>query len=239
MGNTRVALVTGAARGLGREIAVALAGRSAAVAVHFLRQEKEAERTAGLVREAGVPARTFRADLTREGETRSLVRRVETAFGRLDILVNNVGPIRFKPWDALCFADWEVLLRGNLLGAYACLRAALPGMRRRRWGRVVNIGFGRVGQLAAFPTVLPYAVAKTGLLILTRTAAAAEKASGVTVNMVSPGLLTGGLLPAGTRVRRADLGTFADVAAAVRFLVSDEAKRISGTDLLVAGTWKM
>jgi 3-oxoacyl-[acyl-carrier protein] reductase len=112
-------------------------------------------------------------------------------------------------------------------------------MRARRFGRIVNIGFGRAEQLAAFPTILPYAVAKTGLLVLTRTAAAAEQGTGVTINMVSPGLLREGVLPPGRRVAPAALGTFADVSEAVRFLVSDKARRMTGTNLLVAGTWKM
>jgi 3-oxoacyl-[acyl-carrier protein] reductase len=174
-----------------------------------------------------------------EKEARGLIAAVEKGRGRLDILVNNVGPILFRPWDELTAADWESMFRQNLLGAYFCLSEALPGMRARRFGRIVNLGFGRVEQLAAFPTVLPYAAAKTGLLLLTRTAAAECRGTGVTVNMVSPGLLEGGIRPAGARVPRRELGTYAEVAAAVRFLAAEEARRVTGTDILVAGTWKM
>jgi 3-oxoacyl-[acyl-carrier protein] reductase len=112
-------------------------------------------------------------------------------------------------------------------------------MRQRKWGRIINIGYSRAEQLAAFPTITAYAAAKTSLLILTRTAAVAEAGSGVTINMVSPGLLEGGRLPSGLKIEKMVLGMFADVAKAVCFLASDEARAIRGTNLIVAGTWKM
>jgi 3-oxoacyl-[acyl-carrier protein] reductase len=236
----RIVLVTGAARGLGRAIAVGLARDSSAVVVHFRKNRRGAETTARLVRVQGAEALILRADLSREREAKLLVRRVERSFGRVDVLVNNVGPIRFKPWDGLAARDWESALRFDILTAYFCLRAVLPGMRKRRWGRVINLGYGRAEHLAAFPTILPYAAAKTSLLILTRTAAAAEAGSGITVNMVSPGLIEGGILPAGRPAGGGvALGTPDDVAAAVRFLAGEESGRITGTNVIVAGTWKM
>jgi len=239
MDRRRVALVTGAGRGVGRAVAVALGVGSSSVAVHVRRAGREAEATARLVRRAGAAADVFEADLSDEEEARGLVRRVERAFGRLDILVNNVGPILVKPWDALAASDWESQFRMNLLSAFFCLTAAWPGMKRRRWGRVVNLGFHRVEQRAAFPTILPYAAAKTGLLLLTRTAAAAAAPFGVTVNMVSPGILKGGVRPSSPRLRPGEVGRTADVAAAVTFLVSEEAAGTTGSNILVAGTWKM
>jgi len=235
----RIALVTGAGRGLGRAIAVRLAETMAGVAVHYRSHRRGAEATARLVRDRGAAAEIVPADLSDEAAAKKLVRDVERVFGRIDVLINNVGPILFKPWDKLSAAAWESVFRGNLLSAYYCLKSALPGMRRRRWGRVVNIGYGRAEHLAAFPTILPYAAAKTGLLLLTRTAAASEIGSGIMVNMVSPGLIEGGILPGGRTAARLRLGAPADVAAAVAFLAGEEAGRITGTNLIVAGTWKM
>jgi 3-oxoacyl-[acyl-carrier protein] reductase len=235
----RIALVTGASARLGREIALALAEPAAAVAVHYQHGRVGAEETARRIRKASAESAIFQADLTKEKEARRMISLVERKFGGIDILVNNVGPILFKKWDRLEGADWEAMFRGNLLSAYFCLAAALPGMRARRFGRVINIGFGRAEQLAAFPTVLPYAAAKTSLLLLTRTAAAECRGTGVTINMVSPGLLREGIRPAGTVGPREALGTYADVAAAVRYLAADETRRITGTNILVAGTWKM
>ncbi|HCS48465.1 MAG TPA: hypothetical protein DIW61_09505, partial [Candidatus Aminicenantes bacterium] len=113
------------------------------------------------------------------------------------------------------------------------------GMMDRGWGRIINIGYHRVEQLTAFSGIAAYAVAKTGLLILTRSAAASELKSGITVNMVSPGLIEGGIMPTGGKVSAEFFGTRLDVAEAVSFLASDRAKHINGTNLVVAGSWKM
>jgi 3-oxoacyl-[acyl-carrier protein] reductase len=237
--NERFALVTGSSRGIGREIAIRLADDVDGVAVHYKRNEKEAAEVAAEVGKKGKRAEPFRADLTSESEARDLVRRVEKTFGRLDVLVNNVGPIVVKPWPELTTADWEMMFRSILLGSFWTMTSSLPGMRERRYGRIINIGYHRVEQLTAFSGIAAYAAAKTSLLILTRSAAASELKSGITVNMVSPGLIEGGMAPPGGKVPPELFGTKGDVAEAVSFLSSDRAGHINGTNLVVAGTWKM
>lgn len=239
MEKEKVALVTGSSRGIGREIALCLADIAAGVAVHYHGNRETAEDVVRLIRQKGKASFAFRADLTKERHAEGLVESVEARFGRVDILVNNFGPFIQKPWNRLSGADWEFILRGTLLSAFFCLKAALPGMRKRKWGRAVNIGYNRAEHLGAFPNIAPYAVAKTGLLILTRTAAKAEVASGITVNMVSPGLIRGGRLPQGGKFDHASLGTARDIAQAVLFLASDGAAAVTGTNLIVSGTWKM
>lgn len=235
----RIALVTGASRGIGRAIALRLAEDVSGVAVHYFSRREEAQELAAAIREKGKLSAVFRADLTKKAQAAGLVKKVEERFARVDILVNNVGPFLVKPWDQLEVADWDRVLRGNLLGPYFCMKAALPGMRKRKWGRIVNIGYSRAEHLGAFPTIVPYAVAKTGLLTLTRTAAAAEIGNGITVNMVSPGLIRGGALPSMKNVSEAQLGTFEDVAGAAAYCASDAAAAVTGANLIVAGTWKM
>jgi 3-oxoacyl-[acyl-carrier protein] reductase len=235
----RIALVTGAARGMGRAIALRLADDVSGVAIHYYSRRDEAQELAGAIRDKGKLAAVFRADLTKKAQAAGLVKKVEERFARVDVLVNNVGLFVVKPWDQLEVADWELALRGNLLGSYFCLKAALPGMRERKWGRVINIGYSRAEHLGAFPTVAPYAVAKTGLLTLTRTAAAGEVGNGITVNMVSPGLMRGGVLPPAKNLSESQIGTFEDVAEAVAFCASDRAAAVTGANILVAGTWKM
>ncbi len=234
----RVALVTGAAKGMGRAIALALARRGSSVAVHYRASAKDAAETVSAVERLGKRAAAFATDLTDEGAAAGLVRSVERTFGRLDVLVNNIGPFLVKPWQELTGGDWDAMFRGVLESAHFCMKAALPGMRDRRWGRVINIGYSRAEQLGSFPTIAPYAIAKTGLLILTRTAAVSEVANGVTINMVSPGLIEGGVLPSG-KIPPAAIGKFADVGEAVAFLASDEAAAVTGANIVVAGTWKM
>jgi len=237
--NNRIALVTGSSRGIGREIAIRLADDVAGIAVHYRENDKAAEEVASEIRKKGKAVRAFHANLTNESETKNLIRQIEEHFGRLDVLVNNFGPIIVKPWPELTTADWELMFRSILLGAFWGMTSALTGMRERGWGRIINIGYHRVEQLIAFSGIAAYAVAKTALLILTRSAAASELKSGITVNMVSPGLIEGGIMPAGGKVSAELFGTKTDVAEAVSFLASDRAGHINGTNLVVAGTWKL
>jgi 3-oxoacyl-[acyl-carrier protein] reductase len=239
VGEERVALVTGSSRGIGREIALRLADEVAVVAVHYNSDSKAAEEVAGEIKKKGKLSRAFRADLNNEREAIDLIGGVEAEFGKVDILVNNFGPLISKPWQEVAAAEWEAMFRGNFLSALHCLKAALPGMRARKWGRIINIGYSRVEHLGAFSTITPYAVAKTALLILTRSVAVSEIKSGVTVNMVSPGLIKGGILPAAKNIPEESIGTPKDVAEAVAFLSSEGTSRITGTNLIVAGAWKL
>jgi 3-oxoacyl-[acyl-carrier protein] reductase len=235
----RIALVTGSSKGIGRDIAIRLSEICSGVAVHYMNNKQAAGKVVDRIKEKGKRSESFRADLTKEKDAAALVRNVEEKFGGIDILVNNFGPILVKPWEKVTSFEWELVFRANLLSALYCLKTVLPGMRKREWGRIVNLGYSRVEQLAAFSTITPYAIAKTGLLILTRSVAASEASAGITVNMVSPGLMKGGILPESKDIPRGRLGKFKDVSQAVLFLVSEEADFITGTNLVVAGGWKI
>ncbi len=241
MSAQRIALVTGSSRSIGREIALRLADspRISAVGVHYNQNKARAGEVVEAIKFKGKGSAAFQADLLVEEQAAGLVHRAEKELGRIDILVNDFGPFITKEWQDLTGQDWEAILRGTLLSAFHCLKAALPGMRERGWGRIINIGYSRAEQLASFPGILPYAVAKTGLLTVTRTVAVSEVGSGITVNMVSPGLMKGGALPKSKTITERSIGEFKDVAEAVFFLASDEAASITGTNLIVAGTWKM
>jgi len=235
----KIALVTGSSRRIGRDIALRLADFVGGVAVHYRSDRKAAEATVREIRKKGKLGALFRADLTKEKEALSLIKKVEDKFGKLDILVNNFGPILIKDWQKISSSEWDYILRGNLMSALWCLKAALPGMRKRKWGRVINLGYSRAEQLVAFSKVTPYAIAKTGLLILTRSAAASEAFSGITVNMVSPGLIEGGALPEAKNIPAGRLGRFEDISSAVLFLISEKAGFITGTNIVVSGGWKL
>jgi len=192
----KIALVTGSNQGLGKDIALRLADDVSGVAVHYNRERQQALEVVRQIKSKGLKSRSFKADLTKEKQANSLIKKVEDHFGRLDILVNNFGPLQVKPWLELSAQDWDYIFRANLESAFFCMKAVLPGMKERKRGKIINIGYSRAEQLTAFPTITPYAVAKTGLLILTRTAAVWAAPSGITVNMVSPGLIEGGIYPA-------------------------------------------
>jgi 3-oxoacyl-[acyl-carrier protein] reductase len=235
----KIALVTGSSQGMGREIALKLADVVSGVAVHYKNNRQAARDVVRKIKEKGKLGASFQADLTKEREAVALVKRVEDKFKQVDILVNNFGPILIKPWEEVSSSEWDFILRGNLSSALSCLKVVLPGMRKRKWGRIINLGYSRAEQLVAFPTITPYAIAKTGLLILTRTAAVTEAPEGITVNMVSPGLIEGGILPGKKSIPKSQLGKFKDVAEAVLFLISEEANFITGTNLIVSGGWKI
>lgn len=233
------ALVTGSSRGIGRGIAAGLAGERMNVAVHYHTHSEEAEQTLAEIQDRGGGGEIFAADLSCENGARNLVRQVEERFGRIDVLVNNYGPILVKPWEEFTSEEWDFLIKANLFSALWCLTAVLPGMRKRKWGRIINIGYNRVEQIRSFSTITPYAVAKTGLLILTRSAAVKAAPDGITVNMVSPGLMEGGVNPESARVPGGRAGRFQDIAHAVSFLASDKSDYITGINLMVAGGWKL
>jgi 3-oxoacyl-[acyl-carrier protein] reductase len=235
----KVALVTGSSRGIGKDIALKLADAVSCVAVQYHSDRESALEVAKMIRNKGSQSAVFRANLIKEKSALSLVRRTEQKFGRIDILVNNFGPLKDKHWKKTSTEEWEFTLRSNLLSALFCIQAALPGMRKRKWGRIINLGYSRVEQITAFHRITPYAVAKTGLLILTRTVAVSEAASGITVNMVSPGLMKGSILPRDTRIPAGRPGEFNDISQAVLFLASEDAGYITGANLVVAGGWKL
>jgi 3-oxoacyl-[acyl-carrier protein] reductase len=235
----RIVLVTGSSRGMGKNIALRLADKAAGVIVHYRSDRKAAIGVVREIEKKGKLSGCLQADLTQEDQAFSFVREAEEMFGRIDILINNVGPIMNKSWEKLDSEDWERMWRGNLGSAFFCLKAMLPGMRIRKWGRIVNMGFSRVEQLVAYRNIVPYAAAKTGLLILTRSVAASVASEGITVNMVSPGLIEGGVFPKNPNIPAGRLGTFDDVSSAILFLISDQARYITGTNLIVSGGWKL
>ncbi len=235
----KVILITGSTKELGKEICLALAEKGASIAIHYFRNRNLAEELEKKIREEGKKAAIFQTDLTNPKEVFTLVDRVKEKLGEIDILINNFGPAIYKPWAEVELEEWDYIIRANLYSAFYCSKAVLPGMRRKKWGRIINIGYNRAEQLVAFPNITPYAIAKTGLLILTRTMARTEAPYKITVNMVSPGLMEKGMKPNSFEIPSGRLGCFKDIAEAIIFLISDKADYITGTNLIVAGGWKI
>lgn len=240
----RVALVTGAAQGIGRAIAELLAQRGAAIAVADLNGEG-ANEVAAVIREAGGTATAVHLDVTNAASVHAGLSAVEAALGGVDILVNNVG------WDELVpFLDsdeqfWECVIARNFTGTVRVTHAVLPGMLGRGWGRVVNISSdaGRVGSV-----VEPlYAATKGGVITFTKAVARDVARAGITVNTVCPGVTETpalrevaaarpGVVAGMTRaVPMGRVGQPIEVAAAVAFFASEEASYVTGQTLSVSG----
>ena len=181
------ALVTGASRGIGRAIALALAEAGADVGVNYHRSEREANEICGRIESMGRRAVPLQADVSRSEEAARLVREAEAALGPVAILVNNAGITRPQPLDEITEADWDEVLTTNLKSYFLVTQAALPGMRTLPWGRIINLS-SVAAQLGG--VVGPhYSASKAGILGLTRSYAALLADERITVNAIAPALV--------------------------------------------------
>jgi 3-oxoacyl-[acyl-carrier protein] reductase len=239
----RVALVTGSAKGLGRGMALALAGHGAAVAIHYRHSGDDAAHLVEKLREAGCSAESFQADVTCWDQVCRLRDQILQRFGRLDILVNNVGDFMQKPWDAFSPAEWQEMLASNLNSVYYSCRAFWPALIAQKWGRIITIGLANSDRIQAYHTILPYAIAKTGVLILSKSLAVEGAPFNITVNVLAPGLMDNGSLDsdaqrqAAASVPTGRPGNSDDLAGALIYLCSDAAAYITGAHIPVSGGW--
>ncbi len=239
----RVAIVTGASSGIGRTLALRLAQLGASIVINYRQDEPAADSAVEAIREVGGNAAKIQADVTAESAVDGLISKTVNEFGRLDILVNNVGEFALGRLADTSPRQWHYVLDSNLNSVYYLCHAGLSPMRKRGWGRIINIGLSPVYLVRGAPNIAAYSIAKTGVLVLTRTLAVEEAAHGITVNCVSPGLIDNGHLPPAQkswmekRVPMGRLGRPEDVAHAVAFLATDAASYISGANLAVAGAW--
>jgi 3-oxoacyl-[acyl-carrier protein] reductase len=238
----QTALVTGASRGIGRAIALALAGAGARVAVNYRADEAGAQETCAVVRREGGEALAVRADVGVAEEVAGMLGMVREHFGDIDILVNNAGNTRDGLLVRMDEKDWDDVLATHLKGAFLLSRAVVRQMMRRRSGRIVNIA--SVAGLVGNPGQTNYSAAKAGLIGFTRSLAREIASRQVTVNAVAPGLIATAMSDAipedaraalAQRVPLGRVGAPEDVAQAVLYLVSPAAAYVTGQVLVVDG----
>jgi NAD(P)-dependent dehydrogenase (short-subunit alcohol dehydrogenase family) len=230
----RTALVTGSAKRVGRELLLRIADCGADVAVHYNESDAAAEATAADARERGVDAVTVGADVTDPEAVDSMFEAVESELGAVDVLVNNVGDFDARHWTEIEWASWRNVVETTFYGTVLCSRRALPAMCESEWGRIVNVGFADSDRMHAHPVNFPYFVAKTGVLMFTRMAAADTQDDGVTVNAVSPFAVENTVSDVSS-FPRGRAASFDDVAAPTLFFLSDAAEYVSGENVAVDG----
>jgi 3-oxoacyl-[acyl-carrier protein] reductase len=185
--NRRVALVTGSSRGIGRAIAVALAKDGADVVINYHSRAEEGESAEAEVRSAGRRCASIQADVSKQQEVVRLIEESEARVGPIDILVNNAGIARRQPFEEITESDWDDMLTANLKSCFLVTQAVLPGMRARKFGRIINISSGAA---QAGGVVGPhYTASKAGMLGLTRFYASRLATEGIRVNAIAPAFI--------------------------------------------------
>ena len=238
----RVALVSGASRGIGRAVALELAAEKAKVIINYKTSDEKAKTVKGEIEAMGGEAELLRFDISSPEEVKTAIKDLVDKTGRLDILVNNAGLTRDNLLAIMKESEWDDVIDTNLKGAFLLTKAAIRPMIKARWGRIVNITSvaGQYGN----PGQANYSASKAGIIGFTRSVARELADRNITVNAVSPGLIDTEMTDALpekakdaiiSQIPMGRIGTPKDVAQAVSFLVSDYASYITGQVIGVNG----
>jgi 3-oxoacyl-[acyl-carrier protein] reductase len=227
----RVALVTGASRGIGRAIAIALAEAGADIGVNFRERREHAEEVAAQIQRLGRKAAVLQADVSQADSARKLVKETTAELGSIGILVNNAGIARVQKPEDTREEDWDEIVTANLKSCFLVTQAVLPGMREQGWGRIINLSSvaAHIGGIVG----AHYAASKAGMLGLTHYYASALVKEGITVNAISPALIETDMVTANLNAKpdRIPVGRFGRVEE-----VSDIAVMLAGNGFITGQT---
>ena len=236
----RVALVTGGSRGIGAGIAVALATAGADVAVNYREQGAAAQSVCAEIASLGRKAIAVQADVSRAQEITRMVSELESSLGPVDILVNNAAIAKPRPFEEITETEWDEILRVNLKSVFLVTQAVIAGMRKRKWGRIINLS--SVAAQTGGAVGAHYAASKAGIIGLTHSCASSFIKDGITVNAIAPALIETDMVTSNPNAspRLIPMGHFGkvdDVASIVVMLASNE--YITGQTISVNGGWYM
>jgi 3-oxoacyl-[acyl-carrier protein] reductase len=242
----RVVVVTGGSRGIGKGIALRLAQDGARIAIAYRANKTAAQQALRQLQAAGADCLAVETDISQPARAEQLIKTIADRYGRIDVVVNNVGDFRWGMLAESSLEDWQAIFDSNVMTVLYMCRAALPQMRKGRWGRIINLG--AVGAERAFgqAKISAYAAAKAAVVAMSRSLALEEAKNGITVNVVNPSSIDEKDLTREEarkmRDARFPIGrppTVEDVAAAVAFFASEEAEYVTGQVVNVSGGWMM
>ncbi|MBM7703286.1 SDR family oxidoreductase [Metabacillus iocasae] len=245
--NEKVAFITGSATGIGKRTAIELAKQGIHIVINYMRSEEQAfELARYLEKQYRVTAIALQGDISSFSDCERMVEVVKEQFGRIDLLINNAGPYVFERKSMVEYDvdEWHYLINGNLNAVFYLCKLIVPIMREQRWGRIVNFGFDRAETATGWVYRSAFAAAKVGLVSLTKTLSLEEAKHGITVNMVSPGDITGEWKEADiesaqsvtephTPVGR--VGTGEDLSRVIAFLCDDKSDFMTGNVIPITG----
>ena len=244
MTNTpRVALITGGAKGIGRGIGLELAGQGWAVAFCYRTSADSAEETAAAIRSKGATALPIRADVSRPDDCEQLVTAVRKDLGRIGALINCAGPYRRVPLLDETVAGWQEMFDNNLHPVFYLARLVAPHMIEQKRGRIISFSMANADQGVAQPQITAHYIAKSGILILSRTLAKLLAPHNITVNVISPGFVSSGSAPDEElhkmlkNIPAGYIGKVDDAVGVVTFLLSEEARYVNGANVHLSGGW--
>jgi len=237
---SKVVVVTGAGRGLGAALAKRLAENGFDLVLHYHSSSAGADEVRAYVLEQGQRALLIQADLSVPADCERLCLSVEQMFGRLDVLVNNAGVYHEKMLEELTPQEWFEGLNTTASAVFFTTRALLPLLRKSEHGRIINIGDSSSDRASARDMAMSYHIGKTGVWMLTRSFAQLTAKDGITVNMVSPGLLNNSVgLPGVEQIPAGRYGCFSDIYEAVKLLIHSQSDYLTGSNLMVSGGWNL
>jgi 3-oxoacyl-[acyl-carrier protein] reductase len=245
----KVALVTGSSRGIGKTIALKLAEAGASLVINYKSNSGAAEEVVESIKKmienpaegGGRKAISIQCDVSNFADVDEMLKKVMSEFGRIDILVNNVGPFLYKSIYDTTIQEWHQIINSNLNSTFYCCKAVVPIMRKQKSGNIINIGAPNAERTQGYLKNCAYATAKTGVVVFSKSLAKEEAKNGIRVNVINPGFIQTDEyteemkkdMPRQVPLGR--LGKPEDIANAVLFLVSDEANYITGSVLNVHG----
>jgi len=243
----KTAIVTGARRGMGRAIALALASEGANVVVSDISQ-KDCQKVVDEIERMGRKGLALKCDVGSGSDVEAMIRRTVAEFGGIDVLVNNAGIIDYKPLLEITEEEWDKTLSVNLKGQFLCARAAGREMIKNKRGRIINIASISSGGCGiAFPLIAHYTASKGGVVALTKALALELTAQGINVNAICPGAIdtdmakgvkeSGQLSQVLARIPKGRLGQPEEIASLAVFLASEESDYISGAAIVIDGGW--